>query len=113
MMNRYDIEDATMLADQADLRTFQDAAGVIYRLAEWADHNSDGWTSWPAPSRASKGMQLLVTEQVRQYRQGHLVEDISRGDFLKALGPIKAFLTRQSSHPGRVTEVDRNYILGA
>lgn len=84
------------------------AVDTLLRLAYWANANSDGWHSWPKPSRASQKLQQIAHDYVlyvnpRDEKSG----DITAAQLTAALAPVKAFLTRQ----GLPADVKR-HILG-
>lgn len=91
--NEYEIDMYLNRFVQADTPNLRRGAVVLWRLAQWANDNSDGWAYWKVPTRASAKLQSLLYAN----REGE--QDVSR-ELLKArLTPIKAMLTRQGVGP--------------
>jgi hypothetical protein len=65
------------------------AARMLAAVAHDADCHSDGWHSWPLPSRACK--------QLHEMLRGNI--PATEENYRKALAPIKAFYTR--AHRGQ------------
>ena len=61
------------------------ATRFLAALRDYADANSDGWHSWPAPSRAARRLQEFI-----QAPEGATVTGLK-----KALAPVRAFCTRK------------------
>ncbi|MDQ3276460.1 MAG: hypothetical protein M3Q39_15905 [Actinomycetota bacterium] len=101
-MNDWDIAEAV---DQyADEPVMGPAVHTIANLAEWANHNSDGWHSWPKPARAANKLMELIERQQKVDREGdwHIpaggpTPPVTAAEVRKALAPIKAFRTRQGA----------------
>ena len=108
-MNEYDINDAaSRIANERVARpNLAQAVGILDRLREWTNSNSDGWPYWQAPSRAAAKLMTLVHYAVGY---GPTSDDITGADLKAALTPIKAFLTRQQNAK-RMTAADRLWIL--
>ena len=87
-MNDYDIDDA-LRATQGD-PVLGPAARTLANLRDCANANSDGWASWPKPSRAAAKL-IAILEGVRRNDD----KKVTRGEVRKAYTPIRAFLTRQ------------------
>lgn len=110
-MNEYEIETVQRKIDAGyydGLPNFQRAVGILDRLHDWANNNSDGWASWPKPSRAANSLMgwIFRTENSMRFRSDQ-VQDISDADLKKAITSIKSFLTRQ-----RVTPEIKKEIVG-
>lgn len=86
--NRHDIADAVWRYE--DMPNAGQAARTLERLADWTDHNSDGWPYWSKPSNAAKRLVELL-QSVDRYDP----VDFTAEDLAVALRPVKAFLTRQ------------------
>lgn len=67
---------------------------LLLRLMEAVNEQSDGWHSWPAPSKAAEPLMDLLMESA-----GNLWHDthgtISDAALQKVVKPIKAMVTRQ------------------
>lgn len=108
-MNEYDIDDAARRVAHDDERpNLRAAVGILDRLKDWTNRNSDGWPYWKAPIRAAD--KLMTAIQSRIYGSGVAGGDIPEGDLKRALTPIKSFLTKQQNAK-RMTAADRLWIL--
>lgn len=106
-MNEYDIAFAGQVAEREEWKVMADAVAILRRLADWANENSDGWSSWPLPSRAARQLQERIQEQETKARSSYPDQyDMTHNHRDAALRPIKAFLTRQN-----VSYEDRLWIL--
>jgi hypothetical protein len=80
-------------------------ADNLAALAQWADDNSDGWSTWPKPARAARTATLLLRDLDNREREswstGRL-DDLTAADVKRALSPVRAFLTRQGVRPNNV-----------
>ena len=95
-LNDFDIQTLTTAAAQDHFRpNLQKAALTLWRLQDWANDNSDGWHSWPKPSRASQKLQQILYFHYLGRDIDHPVEDITAAQLKAAESPIRAFLTRQ------------------
>ena len=91
-MNEYEIQEAyDRFQHQPNRHRVVDVVG---RLADWANSNSDGWSSWPKPVRAAQRAIELISFSTWDQIQAARREDITEAEVTKALAPIKAFLTR-------------------
>ena len=105
-MNDFDIMRARRSCLSLDWPNRAKLVEVVDRLREWADDNSDGWSSWPKPSRAaSKAVDVIQGDRSNAAFDR---PDASDYEVAAALVPIKAFLTRQG-----VDAATRAAILGA
>lgn len=112
-MNDYDLEQARRRFTGQTMPNRLALVMVVDNLREWADTVSDGWAYWPKPCRAaSRAMELIDSSTFRE------TEDIDEETMLRAVQPIKAFLTRcarerHGLHPSRpmVTAEEREIIL--
>lgn len=86
--NDHDIADA--VARYGDLPNLGQAARTLDRLADWANHNSDGWAYWAKPRNAARRLVELIAGVDR-----FDPEDVTAEALALALRPVKAFLTRQ------------------
>lgn len=91
-MNQYDIE---LLAQNSHAcPNVQRAVGLLYRLMQYVNNNSDGWAYWSPPSKASAKLQALLKE-----RCGNLwyntTGTITAAELRKAVSPIKRMATVQ------------------
>jgi len=94
-MNDYDIQDAN--ARYGTHQILGPAVRTLNNLVEWTNNNSDGWAYWPKPARAAaKLMELIERDGTNQFRNRER-EDVTVGEYRKALAPIKAFRTRQGA----------------
>lgn len=94
-MNDYDIVSALSRYSVSATPRRLALAQVIDRLADWANHNSDGWCYWPKPCRSAAKAITLVESTAYPEHQRRQEEDATIAEFKAALSPIKAFLTRQ------------------
>lgn len=101
-MNDYDIERAESRFDYETTPNRAMLAKIVSDLADWANHNSDGWAYWPKPARAAaKAMeQIDPTTWAEENRM--LGEDCTAAEFTACVRPIKSFLTRQGTTLERV-----------
>jgi hypothetical protein len=93
-MNEYEIQDALRRVQPDTKPVLTEAVVALANLAAWTNANSDGWPYWPKPCRAAKGLQEVIQEAERAYRNGSDA-DVSPAALKRALAPVKAFLTRQ------------------
>jgi hypothetical protein len=98
-VNEYDIEDAVRIL--AGYRAAHAGARTLAQLAAWVNANSDGWPYWQPPRRASRRLQALVEDAVRDVRRG-VPPLVLAADVRAAQRPIRAFLTRQGVRPDDV-----------
>lgn len=82
-MNDYDLEMAFERAAPASYRKL--AAKFLINFAATINQCSDGWAYWQAPRKAAQQMMAIAEGG------NHTTEDYN-----KALGAIKAFVTRQA-----------------
>lgn len=95
-MNDYDIEMALRRYSRGNTPNRHAAAQTILNLADWTNHNSDGWAYWPKPARAAARLMELLESDGTWEAQRRLEEtDATDREFLDALRPVKSFLTRQ------------------
>lgn len=89
-MNRWDVEEAVeRFSDETP--NLKRGAGVLDRLMQWTDSNSDGWPYWQKPANAASKLMEHLESAKRTYEP----TDITDAELTKALSPIKAFLTKQ------------------
>lgn len=93
-MNEYDVEDALRRVKPDAQPVLTEAVIALANLVSWTNSHSDGWAYWPKPCRAAKGLQEVIQEAQRAYRNGSDA-DVAPAALKKALSPVKAFLTRQ------------------
>jgi hypothetical protein len=92
-MNEWDIAEA--VERYADHPILGPATRTLANLAEWTNHNSDGWPYWPKPARAAaRLMELIERDGTSRYRFDADRADVSEAEYRAALRPIKAFRTR-------------------
>lgn len=92
-MNDFDIMRARRSCLSLDWPNRGKLVEVVDRLREWADDNSDGWSSWPKPSRAaSKAADIIQGDRTNSAFDR---PDATEAEVRAALSPVKAFLTRQ------------------
>ena len=89
-MNDYDIDNALARAEGDPVRLA--AAQTLANLRDCANANSDGWASWPKPSRAAARL-IALLERVAHHDDFDGAK-LTRGEVRKAYTPIRAFLTR-------------------
>jgi hypothetical protein len=96
-MNDWDIENAMRRFHPDETPNLATGAHILAALANWTDHNSDGWCYWPKPVRAAKSLMTLLQAGEERYRNAYYdeVADATAAELKRALSPIKAFLTRQ------------------
>jgi hypothetical protein len=92
-MNEFEVENAARRVDATETPVLADAIGVLERLVEWTNRNSDGWPYWTKPANAASRLQDLI--QGAQGKPWDSAADITPDQLRKALSPIKAFFTRQ------------------
>ena len=94
-MNEYDLFSAQSRYEPGRVPNRAYLTQVVMALAEWANHNSDGWAYWPKPTRAaSRAMELIESTTSAENDRREQV-DATDAETAAALRPIRAFLTRQ------------------
>jgi hypothetical protein len=94
-MNGYDVENAVERYKNHEV--LGPATRTLDNLVEWTNENSDGWAYWPKPARAAaRLMELIERDGTSRYHGGDR-EDVTIGEYRKALAPIKAFRTKQGA----------------
>jgi hypothetical protein len=105
-MNEYDIRDAHFRYLSAETMNRLRVTRTVWRLAQWADANGDGWHSWPAPCRAAAKAIALIEGGTWAEREALEETDATDAEVRAALSPIKAFLTRQGvPHSQVITDI--------
>ena|ERR1035437_1172613 len=66
------------------------AARFLRDFMDEVNLHSDGWHSWPLPCRAAKRLQELIRGS----------RPATRAELVKALAPIKSFMTRRGNVAG-------------
>lgn len=96
-LSEYDVEETVRILMMTGHETsrWMEATRVLQRLINWTNSNSDGWHSWPKPSRAAQRLQAALYDAAYEARQGRLHEDLTEAQLRTLLVPVKAFLTRQ------------------
>lgn len=108
-MNEYNIDDAARrVAHDDEHPNLRTAVGVLDRLVQWTNANSDGWPYWKAPSKAAAKLMDLIS--IRTFGPYPSSGDIPDDRLKAALTPIKSFLTKQQNAK-RMTATDRLWIL--
>jgi hypothetical protein len=72
-------------------------ATLVDALADWADHNSDGWAYWLAPRRAALRAMELVKSTTNDANDAQERQDCSEAEYKAALRPLKTFSTRHGA----------------
>jgi hypothetical protein len=94
-MNEYDLFSAQRRYEPGRVPNRAYLTQVVMALADWANHNSDGWAYWPKPCRAAaRAIELVESTASPEYDRRQR-EDATEAEVQAALRPIKAFLTRQ------------------
>ena len=93
--NRWDVDDLVEFTDDGSTPNAHRLALTLRNLRDWADDNSDGWSSWPKPSRAASTIVERLENLRADFRRGGFIVDLDDATTTKALTPVKAFLTRQ------------------
>jgi hypothetical protein len=91
-MNEWDVAEAR--ERHASHPVLGPATRTLDNLRDWADQNSDGWAYWPKPARSAASLMELI-ERASPFRRDR--QDPTPAEYRKALGPIKAFRTRQGA----------------
>ena len=94
-MNEYDLIHAQQRFDPYVTPRRAELVTVVVKLADWADHNSDGWAYWPKPCQAAKTAIGHIESRTSRENDEQERYDITDSQFTAALRPIKSFLTRQ------------------
>jgi hypothetical protein len=90
-MNQMEIEWAASQAHSCP--NVRKGVRLLLRLMQSVNEQSDGWHSWPAPSRSCEKLQeLLKTAGNLQYGTRG---SITAADLKKAIAPIRAMVTHQ------------------
>lgn len=94
-MNEYDIVEAQRRYEPGTVPNRAYLTEVVAALADWTNHNSDGWPYWSKPVRAAARAMELIDPPTWGETETWRREDITDAEVAAALRPIKAFLTRQ------------------
>lgn len=94
-MNEMDIEMALRKFDNDETPNLGRAAGILHRLMEWTNDNSDGWPYWKKPANAADTLMMVLTHAQTSYYEGTRGGDITDAELKATLRPVKSFLTRQ------------------
>jgi hypothetical protein len=91
-MNQGDIEH--MARQYHECPNVRKGVQLLLKLMQATNAQSDGWHSWPAPSRSAQKLQeLLQTAGNLHYRTyGKITEQ----QLTKAIAPIRAMVTKQT-----------------
>ena len=99
-MNTWDIDEA-VLRYHAD-PVLGPATRMLAAVRDLADERSDGWCYWPKPVRACHQLITLVERADQRWHaqtswRGSATAPaaVTMAEVKKALGPIKAFCTRE------------------
>jgi phytoene/squalene synthetase len=84
-MNTWEVDEAR--ARYARHPVLSRVTRLLADLRDLADAVSDGWCYWPKPARAAKGLMELVEKG-----------DATEAEYRKAVGPVRAFLTREAKN---------------
>jgi hypothetical protein len=93
-MNEWDIEEAVNRFRQHP--TLGPAARFLRDFKNEVNSHSDGWPYWSPPVHACK--QLIQLFPSNPYQP--VSKEVTRKDVLKALAPIKSFMTRRGNKAG-------------
>src|SRR4051794_31203879 len=103
-MNEWEIEDAAIRYRNHDL--LGPATKTLANLADWTNHNSDGWPYWSTPCRAAaKLMELIERDGTAKYHFDDDREDVTAAELKAAYTPIKAFCTRHKAPAAEIVVV--------
>lgn len=91
-MNQFDIE--LLAQNQHQCPNVQKAVGLLYRLLQYVNDNSDGWAYWSPPSKASQPLQQLLKDRCGNLLY-HTSGTITADELKKAVAPIKRMATHQ------------------
>lgn len=97
-MNRFDIQYAVERYSSQSNPILSKAATFLLAFQEEVDSHSDGWTSWPHPSRAAKRLQELLSRP--QDFSVTLDQAELKAAYKRSLAPIRAFMTRRGTAAG-------------
>lgn len=96
-MNDYEIERA--MQEFANDPVVGKAARFLNEFKDQVNQHSDGWAYWRPPVQAAAQLMRLI--QVAQENKRNYVEQpITEQQLMKALSPIKAFMTRRGNEAG-------------
>jgi hypothetical protein len=90
-MNQYEIEQAARA--KHDCPNVRKGVQLLLKLMQSVNEQSDGWHSWPAPSRSAEKLQALLKSAGILHYGTH--GKISAADLKKAIAPIRSMVTRQ------------------
>jgi hypothetical protein len=100
-MNEYDIEDAVRTLGNDPV--LGKAARFLKEFMDQVNSHSDGWAYWRAPVAAA-GQLMTLIEQGMAVKRGQQFQEtaplINDKSIAKAMGPIKAFMTRKGLAAG-------------
>jgi hypothetical protein len=103
-MNTYDIDEAVNILGNDPV--LGKAARFLKEFKDQVDSHSDGWAYWRAPVAAANQLMTLIEAGVNKRRgfnrHGEPEIEISDKAIAKAMGPIKAFMTRRGNAAGMV-----------
>lgn len=92
-MNQYEIENAA--SQHHDCPNVRKGVKLLLKLMESVNEQSDGWHSWPAPSRSAEKLQELLKTAGNLDHGTH--GKISAADLKKSIVPIRSMVSRQKA----------------
>lgn len=99
-MNRGEVEDAMHRC--ANDPVLGPVTYFLYNFMEQVNDVSDGWHSWPLPARAASQLMDLIQSTGRMQYDPERPSQITVQQIVKAMAPIKAFMTRRGLKAGMV-----------
>lgn len=91
-MNDYDFNRAERVARSRNTPNRLAVIITVARLANWADHNSDGWAYWAKPRRAAQSAIAAIEGDGTNAADNR--PDMTLDEVKAVMRPIRAFLTR-------------------
>lgn len=107
-VNEYDVRQARSRFTRAACPNRLALAIMVDQLADWTNHNSDGWAYWPKPLASAQAAIAHIESRTWAENKAQEADDISHREMILAARPVRTFLTR---HQSIVTPDDREQIL--
>lgn len=100
-MNEYEVDEAVQLLGNDPL--LGKYARFLSEFKDEVNSHSDGWAYWKLPAHAAKQLMALLKaamDKKRGYRSPESEQEVTQQLLNKAMGPIKAFMTRRGLAAG-------------
>lgn len=109
-LNEFDLARCDRNLDADIVPNRRAVLDVVIRLRDWTNCNSDGWSYWPDPVRASRPAFRLIYGATNAEEDALMLTDCTDAVAKRGLATIKGFCTR-AVNAGIMTPQHRDYIL--